>query len=116
MDAFLVRPYSLDAMLPERTRDIAEQLYGMYHTISQYRLVDVELEMSLAAGHGDRGVITEHLAADHGHGFALRRVHLARHDRRTRLRFGQGPFTQARARSGAEQADIVGDLEQAGRD
>src|ERR1700758_2507193 len=115
MDALLVGPYSLDAMLPERARGIAEQLDGMYHTICQNRLIHVELEMPLAAGHRDRGVIAEHLATDTRHRFALRRVHLARHDRRARLILRQDQFTEAGTGARAQEANVVGDLEQAGR-
>src|ERR1700730_15128945 len=96
MNALLVGPYSLDAMLPERARGVAEQLDGMYHTICQNRLIHVELEMPLAAGHRDGGVIAQHLAADHRHRFALSRVPLARHDRRARLVLRQDQFAEAR--------------------
>jgi hypothetical protein len=60
-------------------------------------------------------LVAEHLTADHGHGLALRRVDLAGHDRRARLVFGQDKFAEAGTGPRAEQADIVCDLEQAGR-
>ena len=59
-----------------------------------------------------RGVVAEHLHADHGQRLALGRVDLARHDRRARLVLRQRQLAQARARAGAEEADVVGDLEQ----
>jgi len=72
--------------------------------------------MSLAAANRHRRVVPEHLAAHHGHRFALRRIDLARHDRGARLVLRQDQFAEARTRARAEQADIVGDLEQSGRD
>src|ERR1700737_1498302 len=72
--------------------------------------------MPLAAGNGDRGVIAEHLAANHGHGLALRRSDLARYERGTGVVFRQDQFAKAGTRTRAEEADVVGDLEQAGRD
>jgi hypothetical protein len=42
----------------------------------------------------------------------LGRIDLARHDRRARLVFRQDQFAEAGARAGAEEADVVGDLEQ----
>ena len=105
----------VDAVVGERARGVGQQLDRMQHTICQHRLEDVELEMALAAADRDRGVIAEHLAADHGQRLALGRIDLARHDRGARLVLRQDQFAEARARARAEQADVVGDLEQAGR-
>ena len=71
--------------------------------------------MSLAAGDRDRRMIAEHLAADHRHRFALRRIDLARHDGRARLVFRQDQLAQSGARPGSQQADVVCDLEQSRR-
>ena len=59
-------------------------------------------------------MIAENLHADHGQGFALGRVHLARHDRGAGLVFRQRQFAKAGARAGAQEADVIGDLEQRG--
>src|ERR1700721_2511207 len=48
----------------------------MHHTICQHRLVDIKLEMALAASHRDGGMVAEPLAADHGHRLALGRLTL----------------------------------------
>ena len=80
----------------------------------EHRLVDVELEVALAGADGDRRVVAEHPAAHHRQRLGLRRVDLARHDRGAGLVLRQDQFAEARTRSGAEQADIVGDLEQVG--
>ena len=68
--------------------------------------------MALATRHRDGGVIPHHLGADHGHGFTLGRIDLAGHDRGPRLVFRQGNLAQTRARAGAQQADVIGNLEQ----
>src|ERR1700685_2198683 len=72
--------------------------------------------MTLTASRGYRGVIAENLTAHHGHRLALRRVDLARHDRRTRLVFRQDQLAETGAWPRSQQANVVGDLEQAGRD
>ena len=66
------------------------------------------------AADGDRGLIADHLAAHHGQRLALRRVDLAGHDRGAGLVLRQHQLAEAGARAGAEQADVVGDLEQVG--
>src|SRR5665647_1734863 len=83
--------------------------------MSQQRLINIEFEVSLAAADGDRGLVPEHLTANHCHRFALGRIDLARHDRGTRFVVRQDQFAEAGTRTRAEQADVVGDLEQAGR-
>ena len=60
----------------------------------------------------DGRVVAHHLHADHRHRLALRRVDLARHDRRARLVLRQRQLAQAAARAGAQPADVVGDLHQ----
>src|SRR5690606_33966349 len=45
---------------------------------------------------------------------ALRRVDLARHDRRARFILRQLQLAEARTRTRAQEADVVGDLEQVG--
>ena len=71
--------------------------------------------MTLARRHRHRGVIAEHAAAHHGQRLDLGRIDLAGHDRGAGLVFRQDQFAEARTRAGAEQADVVGDLEQSGR-
>ena len=63
----------------------------------------------------DGGVVAEHLHAHHGHGLGLRRVHLARHDRRAGLVLGQDQLAEAAARARAQPADVVGDLHEGRR-
>ena len=72
--------------------------------------------MALDRRHGDDGVVAEHTAADHRQCLALRGTDFSRHDRGARLVLGQQQLADARARPRAEQAHVVGDLEQAGRE
>ena len=72
----------------------------------------VELKMPLAAGDRNGRLISEHLAADHRQRFALRRIGLAGHDRRSKLVAWKDQFAEAGARTRSHQANIVCDLEQ----
>ena len=57
----------------------------MQKVVNDYRLKNVELEVALRASESDGGGGAVNLHADHGHSFALRRIHFARHDGRTRF-------------------------------
>ena len=98
------------------SRGVAHQAHRLQEVVGHDRIEDVQLEMALAAGERQRRVIAEDLNADLRQRLALRWVDLARHDRRARLVFGQRKFAEARARAGAQKADVVGDLEQRRRD
>jgi hypothetical protein len=93
---------------------VGQQLDRLQEVVGHQRVEDVEFEMALAAGKGQRGVVAEDLGADLRQRLALGRVDLARHDRRAGLVFRQRQFAEAGARTGAEEADVVGDLEQRG--
>jgi hypothetical protein len=75
-------------------------------------LEDVELEVTLGAGEGDGGVVAEDLGAEHGEGLALGGVDLAGHDGATGLVLGELELGKTAARTGAEEADVLGDLEE----
>ncbi len=72
--------------------------------------------MPLAACEAYGGIVAHDVDANLRQRFALGRVYFTRHDRRARLVFRQDQFAQPAARAGAQQADIIGDFEQAGRD
>ena len=63
----------------------------------------------------DRHVVADDLRADHRQRLALRRVDLAGHDRAAGLVLGQPELAEAAARAGAEEPDVVRDLDQADR-
>ncbi len=90
----------------------AEQRDRVQQVVDDDRLEDVELEIALRAGEADGRVVADHLHAYHRHRLGLRRIDLARHDRRPRLVLRQRQFAQAAARTGAHPADVVGDLHQ----
>ncbi len=105
-----------DAFLRERHCSVGEEADRLEEVIGHHRVVDVQLEMALAAGEGDGGVIAHDMGAYLGQGLALGGVHLARHDGGARLVLRQGKFAKAGAGAGAKEADVVGDFEQGGRD
>ena len=78
-----------------------------------HRFENIEFEVSLTAGDGDGCMISHYLRADHGKRFGLGRINFARHDGRSGFVGRQGEFSKTGTRSGAKQADIVGDLVQA---
>ena len=102
-----------DAIVGEADGGIREQADRLQHRVADDGLVDVELEMALAAGNRGGGVVAHHLGAHHGQRLALGRVHLAGHDGGAGLVFRQCQFAEARARARAQETDVVGDLEQA---
>src|SRR5436305_11430331 len=84
----------------------------MKKVVKDYWLEDVEFEVTLRPGKADSSGGAVDLHADHRHGFALCRIHLAGHDRRSRFVFRDLQFTQATARTGSQPADVVGNLHQ----
>src|SRR5476649_2149661 len=78
------------------------------------RLEHIEFEMTLGGGVRNRGMIAEYLAAYHGERLALGWIDLARHDVGAGFVLRQDQFAYPRSRSGAEQADVAGDLKQIG--
>ena len=115
-DACLVGFDAGHAAVGEGAGAVGDQADRLQHVVDDHRLEHVQLEMALAAGHGDGGVVAHHLGAHHGQRLGLGRVDLARHDRRAGLVFRQLQLADAAARAGAQQPDVVGDLEQAGGD
>ena len=79
-------------------------------------LEDVELKVALGAGESDGRLVAEDLAAEHGQALALGRVDLSGHDGRTGLVLGKIKLTKTAARTGAEETDVLGDLEEGGCD
>ena len=105
----------IDAIVGERIDGVAEQPDRLQHAIGEHRLVDVELEMPLAAGdrrwwsgcrtRWQQTIVSASLCV----GFVLPGM-----IEEPSSLLGQDQFAEARARAGAEQADIVCDLEQRG--
>ena len=93
----LVQP---SVRMRDRVRDVEDH----------QRLVDVHLEIAAGAAEADRDVVGHHLHRDHGQRLGLRRVDLARHDRRAGLVLRDQQLGEAGARAARHQPDVVGDL------
>src|SRR3712207_9122820 len=80
-------PYTtLFRSVHEAVADVMEQADGVQEVVDHHRVEDVELEVALRSGETDGRVVAEDLHGHHRHRLALRRVHLARQDRKsTRL-------------------------------
>src|ERR1700723_1462612 len=79
---------------------VAQDAGGMEEVVDDDGTHCIELEIALAAGEGDRVVLTDDLDADHHHRLALGRVDLARHDRGAGLILRQDQLAKAVVRAG----------------
>src|SRR5690606_693145 len=114
-DANLVRLDALDAIVGEGAHGVRQKPNRLQRGVGNHRLEDVELEVALAGSNGDDGLVAHDLRRNHRRRPALGRTDLARHARRVRLIFRQLQFAKARTRAGAEETDVIGDLEEIGR-
>ena len=76
-----------------------EQADRLEQVAPDHRQHHVQLEVAGRAPEGDRGVVADDLRHDLADRLGDDRVHLARHDRRTRLQVGQVDLGQAAARA-----------------
>ena len=77
---------------------------------NHHGLENVEFEVALSSGKGDRRVKPDDLGADHGHGFTLGRIDFAGHDGRARFVFRKDEFPESAAGAACEPADVVCDF------
>ena len=113
LGAGLVGFDAVDGLLRERDGRGRQEVDRLQQVAGDERDADVELELALHAADGDRGVVADHLGADLEHDLGEDGVDLAGHDRRALLQLGQEQLADARARAGAHQRDVLGDLRQA---
>ena len=106
---------AVDALVGEHARDVGQQAQRLEQVAGHHRHVDVELEVALRATERDRGVVAEHLRRDLRDRLGHHRVHLARHDRRSRLQIGDEDLGEPGARTAAHPPDVVGDLHERDR-
>jgi hypothetical protein len=111
-DAALVGLEALDEVGAEAGHAVCEQTRGVQEVGDHDGLEDVELEVTLRAGEGDSGVVAEDLGAEHGEGLALGGVDLAGHDGAAGLVLGELELSKTTAGTGAEETDVLGDLEE----
>ena len=100
---------STNASMPLDSRWIDSKIVCGHH-----RHHDVQLKIA-ARGAADRhaGVVADHARGQLHHRFAHHRIDFARHDRAARLATGQLDFVETTARTAAEPANVVGNVEQA---
>jgi hypothetical protein len=115
-DAALVGLETFDQVGAEAGHAVREQAGRVQEVGDHDGLEDVELEIALGAGEGDGGVVAEDLRAEHGEGLALGGVNLAGHDGAAGLVLGQLELGETAAGAGAEEADVLGDLEEGDRE
>ena len=113
-NALLVRLHTLDKGLLEAPHAICQQTGAVQQVPDHYRLEDVECKVALRSCKGHGGLVAKHLGAQHGHALALSGVDLAGHDGRTGLVLGKLELSKTAAGTGAEEANVLGDLEEGG--
>jgi hypothetical protein len=111
-DAALVGLKTFNKVGAEAGHAVCEQAGGVQEVGDHDGLEDVELEVTLRAGEGDGGVVAEDLGAEHGQGLALGGVDLAGHDGAAGLVLGELELGKTAAGTGAEETDVLGDLEE----
>ena len=113
-NALLIRLKTGNKVLLETPHAVSQQARAVQQVADHDRLEDVQLKVTLRAGKGGRGVVAEDLCADHGQGLALCGVDLARHDGRARLVLRQLQLAETATRAGAEEANVLCNLEERG--
>lgn len=80
LDVVDIRDYAYDAIVGECEAGISEQSRRSQGVSAHSEFKDVELKVSVAAGDGNRHIITYYLTTDRGEMFGLRGIHLPGHD------------------------------------
>ena len=80
-DPLFVGLNSLGAAIVKRTSALRQQLNRLQNIVENNRFIDVELEVALGAGEGDRVIVAEYFYRDHGQRLALGRIDLPGHNR-----------------------------------
>lgn len=114
LDPLLVSLKTINQVLLETPHAVAEQSRAVEEVLDHDRLEDVQLKVTLGTSKGGGSLVAEDLAAEHGQTLALSGVDLARHDGRTGLILGEVQLTKTTARTGAEETDVLSDLEERG--
>lgn len=111
-NALLVCLEASNEVLLKAAHAVCEQTRAVQQVADHDGLEDVELEVALRAGKGSGGVVAKDLCADHGQGLALCGVDLAGHNGGAGLILWQLQLAETAAWAGAEEADVLGDLEE----
>src|SRR5580693_4108003 len=98
---------SLDHVLDVAVTGVGDERDGVQKVVDDHWLEHVEFKVALRAGESYGGGRSVDLRADHGHGFALRRIDFAGHDRRSRFVLRDGKLAQSAAGTGGQPANVV---------
>ena len=107
---FAVDRNAFDAFVGQVDRGIAQEGNGFKHTLGDYRLHNVQLQLTCFGCESDGGVVADDFEADLVDDLRNHRIDFGRHDGRTGLQFRQVDFFQTGARTGREQAQVVTDF------
>ena len=110
INALLVRLDAHDTVVRERVCTVSEQTNAREQVLCNHRLEDVQLKLAVRATDRHGHMVAHNLRGDHRQSLTLRRVHLARHDRRARLVLRQRQLTKTTAWTRAEVPNVVGNL------
>src|SRR2546430_1954790 len=106
-----VRANPFDAPVREHAGDVREELHVLREALGRHGHHRAQVEVGMGVGHRDRHVVANHRDADLHDRFGDDRIHLARHDRRTRLDRRKIQLPQARVGSRAQPPEVVRDLD-----
>ncbi|MNP19770.1 hypothetical protein D3C76_1123150 [compost metagenome] len=109
-DALPVRLYPRRAVFVKTFHPVCQQTHRLQEVMDNHRAIDVKLKVARCPAKIHRHVVANNLAAQHGHGFALRWIHFSRHDRTARLVFRNTDFPDTTAWAGRQPAHVVGDF------
>ena len=82
----------------------------MQEVVGADRHHDVDLKITGLSSNRDRGVVAHYLRADHSDRLSNDWIHLAGHNRTSRLHSGQIDFANAGTGTGTEPANIIGNF------
>ena len=92
-DVILVGLEVSNAVEVERFTGISHKADRLKYVFDDQWLENVELKVAIHSSDGHSSVVSHDLGTDHSNGFALSRVDLTGHDRRSRLILRQGKFS-----------------------
>src|SRR5678816_3182083 len=107
-DSF-VHLYAVNALRSKRPGDVVEQILGLHDDKPLKRLVRIELKLTGVRGESHGVVIADDTKRHEVYQLRYYRIHLARHDGRSRLQLGKIDFVESSSRSRVEQDQVACD-------
>ena len=107
---------SFQTVFIKTTKTVGQQANRVKEIVDDHRPIDIEFKLATGAAPIDRHIITKDLAANHGHGFALRGIDLSGHHRGARFVFRQLELVKACIGSAAHPAKVVCNFHEACRE